>query len=252
MRHFVASVEDGSTTPCLTSSKGASTMMSDILGRGIYSVPEVALYTGLKPSTVNRWAFGYREYPGIVDPDLPQIGRGKAISFLAMMELYLMSRFLDVGVRPEKFRVAAGEVARIKGMSHPFAFEHLQEYIREDGKDFYFRVEGVEEESWQKLTGRNKGNFAWDLVVRPYLHEVEFQNEYARRWFPADASRLVVLDPAIQFGEPVIAGTRVPTALIAGQLQAGDSVDLLAEGYRLTLDQVMAAKEFEGRLDRAA
>lgn len=224
-------------------------MMSDILGRGIYSVPEVAHYTGLKSSTVRRWAFGYRDYPGIIDPDIPQTGRGKAISFLAMMELYLMSRFLDAGMRPDRFRVAAGEVARLKGLSHPFAFEHLEEYIREDGKDFYFRVG---EDAWQKLTGRNKGNFTWDLVVRPYLHEVEFHNEYARRWFPDDSSRLVVLDPAIQFGEPVIAGTRVPTALIAEQLQAGDSPDLLAEGYRLTLDQVLAAKEFERRLDRAA
>ena len=224
-------------------------MMSDILGRGIYSVPEVALYTGLKSSTVNRWAFGYREYPGIVDPDIPQIGQGKAISFLAMMELYLMSRFLDAGLRPEKFRIAAGEVARIKGLSHPFAFEHLQEYIREDGRDFYYRTG---EDAWQKLTGRNRGNFAWDLVVRPYLHEVEFQGDYARRWFPASAGHLIVLDPAIQFGEPVISGTRVPTAIIAEQLMAGDQPSLLAEGYGLTLEQIRAAERFESRLDRAA
>jgi len=224
-------------------------MLSDILGRGIYSVPEAALYTGLKTATVRRWVFGYRQYDGIIEPDVPQMGRGKALSFLTLMELYLMCRFLNSGLRPEKFRVAIGEVAKLHGLSHPFAFEHLDQYIREDGGDFYYRVG---EDIWQKLTGRNKGNSTWDLVVQPYLREVEFQDEYARRWYPAAAKRLIVLDPAIQFGEPVIAGTRLLVAILAEQLKAGDSPSLLMEGYGISSEQLEAAREFESHLDLAA
>ena len=54
----------------------------------------------------------------------------------------------------------------------------------------------------------------------------------------------VTADSAVAFGKPVIAGTRVPVALILGQLAAGiDEADLRAE-YDLTHDQVRAALRY--------
>lgn len=223
---------------------------NDILGRGVYSVSEVAAYTGLKWSTVNRWAFGYREYPGIVDPDLPQIEGAKAVSFLALMELYLMRRFQECGLPADKLRIAAGSVARRLGIDHPFAFERLGDYLKHDNRDFFFR--DLLGSDWEQLTGRNPGNFVWDEIVNPYLHEVEFEGDYARRWFPAESDRLVVLDPAIKFGEPVLTGTRIPTANVADMVDAGDSVSTVAESYDLTVKQVQAALGFERRLHKAA
>lgn len=51
----------------------------------------------------------------------------------------------------------------------------------------------------------------------------------------------VVVDPEIRFGKPVIKGTRVPVDLIVGKLAGGMTMDEVADGYGLTLDQVRAA-----------
>ncbi len=225
--------------------------MSEILGRGVYSVPEAARFTGLKASTVGRWAFGYRGYEEIVDPDLPQLAGVRAVSFLTLMELYLMRRLQDEGIRAEKFRIAAEEVAKREGIEHPFAFERLGEFLWHDSNDFY--VHDVADDSdWLQITGRNRHNRVLHLVVDPFLREVEFESEYVRRWFPAESGRMVVLDPAVRFGEPVVTGTRIPTANLADQVAAGDSPAVVADCYDLTVDQVLAAQGFEERLLRAA
>jgi uncharacterized protein (DUF433 family) len=54
----------------------------------------------------------------------------------------------------------------------------------------------------------------------------------------------VVADPAVAFGKPVIAGTRVPVAVVLGQLAAGVSVDEVCSEYELSGDQVRAALRY--------
>ena len=218
-----------------------------ILGRGIYSTADAARLTGLTRSKVDRWAFGYRGYSGIVDPDLPSVGPYRSISFLTLMELYLMRRLQDKGIAAEKFRVAALEVAKATGIEHPFAFEHLGDFLLHDNRDFY-----LQDGELTKITGRNQYNTVMKTVVEPYLSEVEFESEYVRRWFPSEADRLIVVDPAIKFGEPVVSGSRIPTANIVDQINAGDTADFVAECYGLTVEQVLAAEGFERRFNRAA
>lgn len=54
----------------------------------------------------------------------------------------------------------------------------------------------------------------------------------------------VTADPQVAFGKAVIAGTRVPVALVLGQLAGGVSVSELCAEYDLTPDQVRAAMRY--------
>jgi uncharacterized protein (DUF433 family) len=54
----------------------------------------------------------------------------------------------------------------------------------------------------------------------------------------------VTADPQVAFGKPVIAGTRVPVALVLGQLAGGVGVSELCAEYDLTADQVRAAMRY--------
>jgi uncharacterized protein (DUF433 family) len=68
----------------------------------------------------------------------------------------------------------------------------------------------------------------------------------------ADDSRLVVSDPNIMMGKPVIAGTRITVELILEKLAAGETVDdILAAHPRLTADAVRAAISFAASALRA-
>jgi uncharacterized protein (DUF433 family) len=49
--------------------------------------------------------------------------------------------------------------------------------------------------------------------------------------YAADRDRLIASDPRIFGGQPVIAGTRIPVRTVAERLDAGDTIDVLAEDY---------------------
>ena len=60
-----------------------------------------------------------------------------------------------------------------------------------------------------------------------------------------EAPRLVVIDPAVKFGRPVIAGTGVRTSVIAKFVKAGESIEALAEDYRVRPGQIEEAARYE-------
>jgi uncharacterized protein (DUF433 family) len=215
-----------------------------IIGHGVYSVSEAARYARLKISSVERWVFGYRDYPRIVNPDFPKMNGDRAISFLGLVELCLMSRFKSHGLGAAKFREAADRLTEERGVLHPFAFQ----YLRTDGQDFF--IESADD--YLQLTGKQRDNMVWREIVEPFFREVDFEETYARRWYPPECGKQVVLDPMVKFGDPVIAGTRIPTANIVEQVAAGDSPALIASAYDLSIRQVNAARRFEERYPRAA
>lgn len=53
---------------------------------------------------------------------------------------------------------------------------------------------------------------------------------FTRRGDPNEPRR-VVIDPRISFGRPVLAGTGIPTAMLAERYKAGESVDELVKDY---------------------
>jgi len=58
---------------------------------------------------------------------------------------------------------------------------------------------------------------------------------------PREQPRTVVIDPRVSFGRPVVAGTGIPTAVLAEQFKAGDSVPVLAKDYGASEEAVWDA-----------
>jgi uncharacterized protein (DUF433 family) len=57
--------------------------------------------------------------------------------------------------------------------------------------------------------------------------------------------QLIVSDPVVMMGKPVVAGTRITVELILEKLAAGETVEeLLAAHPRLTREAVQAALQF--------
>ena len=63
---------------------------------------------------------------------------------------------------------------------------------------------------------------------------------------------LIVSDPAIMMGKPVVAGTRITVELILEKLAAGETVEQLLDAHpRLTRESVQAALAFAAEALRA-
>jgi uncharacterized protein (DUF433 family) len=63
---------------------------------------------------------------------------------------------------------------------------------------------------------------------------------------------LIVSDPKVMMGKPVIAGTRITVEIILEKLAAGETIDQILEAHpRLTRKGVQAALDFAAKALRA-
>jgi uncharacterized protein (DUF433 family) len=67
-----------------------------------------------------------------------------------------------------------------------------------------------------------------------------------------EPKRLIVSDPKIMMGKPVIRGTRITVELILEKLSAGESIEQILEAHpRLTREAIQAALAFAANALRA-
>ncbi len=65
-------------------------------------------------------------------------------------------------------------------------------------------------------------------------------------------SSIIVSDPAVMMGKPVIAGTRISVEQILEKLASGESMEQLLEAHpRLTKEAILAAIDFAAKALRA-
>jgi uncharacterized protein (DUF433 family) len=69
---------------------------------------------------------------------------------------------------------------------------------------------------------------------------------------PRMEDKLVIVDPNIMMGKPVIAGTRITVELILDKLAAGETIEQILEDYpQLTRESVLAAISFASEAMKA-
>ena len=52
------------------------------------------------------------------------------------------------------------------------------------------------------------------------------------------------MDPAVRFGRPCLAGTRIDVATVIAELASGGGLEVVEENYRLTREQVLDALQY--------
>jgi uncharacterized protein (DUF433 family) len=218
-----------------------------------YPLREAAHYLRLPPTTLRQWVCGRmvggRRDPGVIE--LPgKVGRSVVLSFNNLVECHILAslrREHDVSLR--SIRSALRYVRRELGLQRPL----LQQQFETNGADLFV-------EHLNLLVNASKGG---QLGARALLSGALRRVERGVDGLPIklypfpgsqsspDAPRHIVVDPAVSFGRPVIAGTGVPTQEVAARLRAGEEVSDLAEDFGVSEAQIVAAMRCELR-DRDA
>jgi uncharacterized protein (DUF433 family) len=229
---------------------------SELLGGGLYPLTQAARLVGVEPRSVRRWLRGYswryREGVGSSGPlwalqyaHDEELGREQVLGFHDLLELRAVSRFVGHGVPLIVIRATIEEAQKALG-AYPL---HTQRF-RTDGKRIF--LDAIERATGQRSLLDFKGRqLVFDEVIRPSLYEgIEYERTgAARRWFPVHGHKVIVLDPRVQFGEPIIADAGVPTDTIGAAVKAeGGDRKRVAKLYRVTPAAVNAAVRFESRL----
>jgi uncharacterized protein (DUF433 family) len=237
-----------------------------LLGLGIYSQPEAAHLLKMTPSRLRRWVNGYTYWlsreasvtkrarpPVLQKSDLPIIRHAVALSFLELMELRVIRILVDeLGVPLQTVRKKALDAQRIFATRYPFATRRV---FAEGRRVFAGIVPGEDEtdviEVAEIASGKTE-QVQWAKLYEPVMREVQFDPEtsFARRWWPFGPETPVVLDPSIMFGAPVIAGSRLRTA-VAARMARVEGEEATAAAYRIPPQGVRAAVQFEKYLAAA-
>jgi uncharacterized protein (DUF433 family) len=226
------------TTMPATSTDQTESTRGDV-GQGLYSLAELRAYLTLSGERgdgeqVERWL------ADVLNPVRRQPRRPDH-SFSDLVSLFVVRELRRHGVQPRTIREAELYLRKRWNTDRPFVSDRIQT----DGHDVY--VDGNRITGQLEQASKRTGQQVMLDVVRDFLKDVRYHDGQAQLWIPAPR---VVLDPAVRFGEPVVAGTRVPTSAVADVARARD-VETAAERFRISSDQAVAALAFERLLAAA-
>lgn len=205
------------------------------LGQGIYTLAELQLYLAFYGEPEDgplalRWL-------GTVLNPVAHAPRQPDYSFSDLISLFVVRELLRLGVAAREIRTAEQNMRARFGLDRPF----VSEEVATDGRTVFARSDVAEQ---LEAAGRSAGQQVDRRVIGPYLSRVQYSHGEASSWSPASG---IHLHPAIQFGEPVVAGTRVPTAALADLAEA-ESVEVAADRLGVKLPAAQAAVRFERKL----
>jgi uncharacterized protein (DUF433 family)/DNA-binding transcriptional MerR regulator len=216
----------------------------------MYPSSEAGRLVGIHPTRIRRWLKGYSyTYESDFRHKSPVLRRSdeKATSsyasFLDLIDLLFVKRFLDYGVSLQKLRRALNEATEILGTNH-FA----REIFFTDGKAIFVKVGKQGDNLLQLLSG---GQWVIASVIKQLAKQIEFDRStgLARRWIPNSGGGLIVIDPLISFGRPTLVGKGIVTENIY-DFYIAENKDIIraCKWWKLSPREVRAAVSFEGAI----
>ena len=210
-----------------------------------YGIPEAAHYLRIPVATLRTWVCG-RHYPTLRGPQ-----RFEPVIDLADKECYLLS-FVNL--------IEAHVLAAIRRQHNvPFpkvrsALRYLEQHFPSTHPlaDQSFETDGLDlfvEQFGQLIAISDEGQLSIRNMLKAHLRRIERDISglavklylFTRRDEPETAPRVVVVDPRIAFGRPVLVGTRIPTEVIYQRFEAGESIEQLADDYGRTPSEIEEA-----------
>ncbi len=214
-----------------------------------YTVAEAAHYLRMPEGTLRSWVIG-RLYPvagqskrsrPLIHMDDP---KRQYLSFINLVEAHVLAAIRRRhGVKLPKVRNAIDYVRRQFRVEHPL----INQAFQTDGLDLFVERYG------ELVNASREGQSAMKEIIGLYLRRIEwdakglpiklypFTRDTQANAAPASDPRIVVMNPAISFGRPVLAGTGIPVSSIYERYKAGDSVADLAQDFRLEISAIEEA-----------
>jgi uncharacterized protein (DUF433 family) len=202
-----------------------------------YTVSEAAKLAGTTSATVRRWLQGYDQPGHQMDPVFgparkADAGQPLMVSFIELIEIVVAARFRKgrPANRPlslERLRMARAFAETALGVAYPFASLKL---LEAGGHVLHEFEAQVGEPSYLALD--LGGQWVLPLLVREEMeHNIDFDSQFAERWFPRGRDAKLVIDPRVAAGRLTVAGYGVTVDTLQARWRHGEPVESLARDY---------------------
>ncbi|HEU0054951.1 MAG TPA: DUF433 domain-containing protein, partial [Longimicrobium sp.] len=194
------------------------------------------------------WTVG-RTYPrqggvGSFEPLIrPADVRAPRLSFNNLVEAHVLRALrTEHAVTLAAVRPALVYAERELGIAHLLLSDALRTHAGQLFLEYYGEL----------INLSKSGQLALRKILEAHLQRVERDaSALPIRLFPfltgalTDGPRTIVIDPAVAFGRPTVAGHGVSTEVLARRIDAGETVDDLALDYAIARQQIEEAIVFE-------
>jgi uncharacterized protein (DUF433 family) len=229
-------------------------MATTVLDRELYDEQLAAQILRVPPSTLHWWLEGGSQRGKVYEPVFrPEATGSKLVTWGEFVEArYLREYRRTLGVQLSSLRQFIAFLRNELGVPYPLA--HMRPWVGAgrrllvDAQD----AADVPVELWVCVEPQS-GVTLLTPPAESFLERVEFEEEedgVVVRLHPAGKEVPVVIDPEVRFGSPTVKG--IPTESLAELVRAGDSVEMVAEGFGLDLDSVVTALSYENSPAQAA
>lgn len=206
-----------------------------------YSGAQAAHYVGVPYQTLRDW---------IGPKGLIATPKRNVLSFNNLAEAHVLKAMRRAHkLSLQRIRKALIELGRLRQTEHPL----LDESFATDGVSLCI----FEEDQVINLNQRLQTEIREFVAV--YLQRIERDSAgRAATLYPfiardtADEPRHVSISPTVSFGRPVLAGTGISTAVVAGRFAARDSMSALAMEYKVDMQVLEDAIRWEMLKGKAA
>ena len=210
-----------------------------------YALEEGARWLHVPLRTMHYWVIGDRDAA-----PLTTIFSRKPIllSFKNLVECFVLEGLRNThGISLQAIRVSVEDLRRRKPSKYPLADYQLSTL----GDTVYLENEG---DPLIKLA--SSGQQAFKEILNPFLKRVERNTDgIAQMLFPftrkrhmrlpVEAPRVVVIDPSVSFGMPVLVNSRISTAFLLSRNRGGASIPELAADYGRSEAEIEEAIQLE-------
>ena len=215
----------------------------------IYSIPQAAQYLRLRKDRLRDWVGGWFsktkadkrffepliKLPNPKNFELLLQSKTTLLSFTNLVEAHvLIAIFKATGFSRKQLSTALDYIKRHLSTPQLYAGKEFER----KGIDLLFEIFG------QKLAASDREQEARQILKTYFDRIVRDEAGLPLKLYPftklpgSDEPKTVMIDPRISFGRPVLAGTGIPTAMLAERYKAGDSIDELAEDYNCNRLQI--------------
>ena len=205
----------------------------------MYGLAEAALYLRVPLKTLEYWTFGRDKMPPMISV---ASRHPRSLSFMNLLECHMLAAMRKVyDLRLPKIRKAVVQLKQRSKFKHPLIEEPL----------FTNHVDILVREMDKLINLSHDGQLVFpELTI--HLERIEY-DKGKFKFYPfvrerrANEPKYIVINPAVGFGKPVIAGTGISTAVIAARFNARESIPDLAREYGLEERQIEEAIRWETR-----
>jgi len=210
-----------------------------------YTIEEGSRYLHVSESVLRNWIMGASRCAPLTTV---YSWKPLLLSFKNLVELYVLESLRsthDISIR--RIRRDVEELRRERPSKYPLADYQLST------KDRKIYLEGDGDELVNLTAG---GQHAFKQILTPFLKRVERNPKgMAERLFPftraehqkspLNAPRIVVIDPAVAFGKPVLVNSRISIAFLLSRKRGGATIQRLAADYGRSEEEIEEAINLE-------